>query len=323
MSTLDLSLCLLNWNTKDLLRGCLRSLLDTQQGFNGTLEIIVADNASEDGSADMVRREFPRVNLIQNQRNLLFAAGNNVAARHASGRYLLFLNSDTLVDCAELGKMVAFLDEHPRAGACGPAELDSQGRVQNSRPPPYHSPWYLLCGLVGLSWKRFFPPLPADRAVSVPWISGACLMVRRSLFEDVGGFDERFPLYGNDNDLCAVIRRSGHEVWYLPHCSFVHLGGGSSGRVDSAYLRREAAQAQLTLLTKHYRPLWAALLRFLFVAAAWRRVLTRGLLVLLSWGRSEKRKRRFREALAFLGAVREARKRPILPPAAAGSESNG
>lgn len=138
---IDVSVCIANWNCQALLRACLQSLLEQPQGAN--LEIIVVDNASTDGSINMVAQEFPEVRLLKNTENLGFSAANNQAAEHARGRYLLFLNNDTVVPEGTLAKLVKFADDHPEVGMIGPRLRDPSGRLQISyRQSP--SVWALL-----------------------------------------------------------------------------------------------------------------------------------------------------------------------------------
>ncbi|MFQ6131114.1 MAG: glycosyltransferase family 2 protein [Armatimonadota bacterium] len=304
MSAPDLSICILNWNTKDLLRECLRSLFETRHGFGGILEIIVADNASEDGSADMVRHEFPQARLVQNERNLLYAAGNNAAAAQANGRYVCFLNSDTLVDCAELTKMISFMDVHRAAGICGPLQLDGQGaicRVQD----PFPSVGFYLRRLVGLNRHRTSAYQPGDDPVLLDVVSGACLIIRADLGRRLGYFDERFDLYANDVDLCFRARQAGYEVWYLPNCQIVHHGGRSTDRMSDEATDAKFLTARIAFLDRHYGPVRARVLKALFVAQMYRWVLTRALGHALSLGRSQRRRERLHGALRLLRALRQ------------------
>lgn len=304
MSSPDLTVCILNWNTQGLLRDCLRSLLDTRQGLGGEVEVMVVDNASEDGSAEMVRQQFAEVTLIQNERNLLYAGGNNVAARQASGRHILFLNTDTVVDCAELAKMVSFMDAHPTAGICGPLQFDGAGNICRL-PAPFPSVGSYLCRLLGLGRHRTsvyqagHPPVPVDV------VSGACLLIRADLGRQLGFFDEQFDLYANDTDLCFRARQAGCEVWYLPECYIVHYGGRSTGRMPSDAAAAKTIAAHAAFIGKQYRPFTARLLRALFAAQLYRWVLSRAVSCALSLGRSERRRRRFRDAVQLLRAYRQ------------------
>ena len=212
---MDLSVILLNWNTRDLLRESLQSLLDQPPGLN--TQIIVADNASEDGSREMVRDLFPNVTLLTNPGNIGFGAGNNAALPLTTGRYVLFLNSDTKVTEDALQTLVAYADAHLYIGIVGPKLLNADGSLQYScRQYPNLATGFFRNTPLG----RLFPrnrfasdylmknwdhATPRD----VDWVSGAALMMRRELLSQIGAFDEDFYMYCEDVDLCW---RANHAI---------------------------------------------------------------------------------------------------------------
>jgi GT2 family glycosyltransferase len=204
----DLSVIILNWNTRALLEKCLESLVCGQSEI--ALEVIVVDNASEDDSREMVREKFPQVKLICNPKNVGFGAGNNVAIPEATGRYVMFLNSDTVVMAGALALMVGYADANPDIGVLGPKLLNGDGSLQYScRSYPNLSTGLFRNTPLG----KLFPKnryntdylltdydhlTPRD----VDWVSGAALMIRKAVLDRIGGFDENFYMYCEDVDLC-------------------------------------------------------------------------------------------------------------------------
>jgi GT2 family glycosyltransferase len=231
---MDLSIVIVNWNTRDLLRDCLVSVLPRL----GTLaaEILVVDNASTDGSADMLRREFPGVRLIEAPRNLGFAGGNNLALREAEGRHVLLLNTDTILHGDVLAEAVAWLDARPRVAVLGPRVLNADGTVQPSCSA-FPSLRHLGAQTLGLTrvarwdgyrmtgWDR-----STERRVAV--ISGAAMFVRRAAIAEVGLLDEAFFFYGEETDWCHRFAGAGWEVVFAPIPAVTHLGGGAAHRLS-------------------------------------------------------------------------------------------
>ncbi len=205
------------------------------------LEVIVVDNASTDGAANMVASEFPRVQLIRNERNVGFARGCNQAARLARGRYLFFLNNDTVVPRGVLAKLIRFARQHRQVGLVGPRLRDGQGRIQcSARQRPTVAA--LLHKLTLLRWTRLFRSayrqyrgrgldVATPRPVEV--LMGAALLMPRRIYQVVGGWDEGYTFGGEDIDLCARVSRT-HEVVYYPEVEVLHLGRGAS-RAHTGY----------------------------------------------------------------------------------------
>ncbi|MDU8913706.1 glycosyltransferase family 2 protein [Aestuariicoccus sp. MJ-SS9] len=242
---MDLSIVIVNWNTRALLRDCLRSVFD---GLGPLVaEVLVADNASDDGSVAMVRRDFPQVRLIENAQNLGFAAGNNVALRQARGRYVMLLNTDTLVHGSVLQEAVAWLDARPDVGIMGPRVLNADGTVQPSCSA-FPSLRHLAMQTLGLTriarwdsyrmtgWDR-----ASERRVDV--ISGAAMFVRRSAMQEVGLLDEAFFFYGEETDWCHRFARAGWQIVFVPIPEITHFGNGSAGKLNH---RRDVLMTQGT-----------------------------------------------------------------------------
>lgn len=225
----DVSVCIANWNCRDLLRACLESLHDQPQGV--LLETIVVDNASTDGAADMVAREFPEVLLVRNDSNAGFARANNQAAQLARGRYVFFLNNDTRVPAGALGRLVAFADAHPEAGLIGPLLRDGDGSPQVSyrlRPGMgtllHRTALLRWTGLLRGDYRRYrrldFDP-EGTRLVEV--LMGAAMLLPRAVFFACGGWDEDFTFGGEDLDLSVRVGRK-HLIVYHPAVEITHYG---------------------------------------------------------------------------------------------------
>lgn len=223
----ELSIAVVSWNTRDLLRDCLASIY--RDGRAARWEVFVVDNASADGSADMVASDFPRVELIRSERNLGFSGGNNLALARARGRYLLLLNSDTRVEPGALGGMVDVADGDPRIGVVGPRLVDADGHLELScgRTPGLGSEI-----VHKLLLHRLFPFFRFGRwhhqnSRDVGWVTGACLMVRRDAALAVGLLDDGLFMCFEDLDWCMRFGRAGWRVVYAPVSQVVHLEGQS------------------------------------------------------------------------------------------------
>lgn len=245
----DLSVVILSWNVRDLLRQCLESILNSQSSSADeageatpagllTTEIIVVDNASTDGSVDMVRAEFPGVRVIVNAVNRGYAGGNNDGIAAAAGRHVLILNPDTLVLGNALPAMVAYADAHSEVGALGPQLLNPDGSVQSSRrrfptlvTALFESTWLQSLAPRGVLNHYYLLDRADDATQEVDWLTGACLLVRRQVIQQVGGLDERFFMYSEELDWCRRIRQAGWQIVYLPSARVVHYVAKSSDQV--------------------------------------------------------------------------------------------
>jgi GT2 family glycosyltransferase len=230
---MDVSIIIVNWNTRDLLRGCLHSIY--QQTRESTFEIFVVDNASHDGSAEMVRSEFPTVRIIANTRNYGFAAANNLGIRQALGRYILLLNPDTIILDGAIDHCVRYADAHVDVGVVGCQVLEDGNRIQRTGFS-FPSPANLFLTLSGLS--RAFPRSRLFGRPELGWwkrdseqdldvISGMFMLVRRKAFEKVGLLDEAFFVYSEEADWCYRFSRAGWRRVFTPSARIIHLDGGS------------------------------------------------------------------------------------------------
>ena len=264
---MDLSVVIVNWNTEDLLRDCLRSLFAGLGDI--AAEVLVVDNDSADGSVAMVRREFPGVTLIETGRNLGFAGGNNVALRRAVGRHVLLLNTDTLVHGDVIPRSVAWLDAHPEVGVMGPRVLNADGTVQPSCSA-FPSLGHLALQTLGLTRLRRFDGYRMtgwDRAEErrVEVISGAAMFVRAKAMEQVGLLDEAFFFYGEETDWCRRFAAAGWQLVFVPIPEITHFGGGAVRRLNH---RRDVMMTEgVTRLHRKHGGLAAGLACFAILSA--------------------------------------------------------
>jgi GT2 family glycosyltransferase len=283
----EISLIIVSYNTIDLLRDCLTSLMQTE---GGACEIIVVDNASADGSAGMVRREFPGVVLIRNQQNNGFSKANNQGIRRAKGKYFLLLNSDTVARAGAIAAMAEFLYSHAAVGAVTCKLLNADGTIQPSisnRPGPLLL-FFRLLGVsrlvsgdrvrrrlsltygffLGKTIRSYLTPyVTHDSPVEVENISGACLMLRREVVEQVGLLDEGFFMYFEDMDYCLRLQDAGWKMYYLPQGEIVHFGGMSSGGRMRNY-SVHSYRAMFHFYKKHFSNAMVIFVRSMVVAAS-------------------------------------------------------
>jgi GT2 family glycosyltransferase len=236
---MNLSIIIVNWNVKEDIVNCLRSIEENKPLKE--FEMIVVDNASTDGSVDTIKKDFPDVKLIANSGNLGFSAANNQAIRIAKGKYFFLLNPDTIIYPNSLDTLIAFLDDNADVGACGPKFLSATGQVHFSvgYVPTFRSLLYGRTFLRSLGiFRHRYKELTArnlnfEKTADVDQLSGAALMVRRSVTEEVGLMDESFFMYYEDVDLCLRIRKAGFRIVYLPDSIITHIGGRSSDQVSA------------------------------------------------------------------------------------------
>jgi GT2 family glycosyltransferase len=267
---MDLSIIIVSWNVKDLLRTCLDSINKACQAAPElSSEIIVVDSASTDGSPQMVRDEFPEVKLIASSQNLGYAGGNNAGVATAQGRYLLLLNPDTVVMPEALSRLVHYMELHPGVGAVGPQLIWPDGSIQPSRRRfPTLGSLFWESTLLG----QWFPhnryvahycmlDLPPDQPQRVDWVVGAALLIRREAWQAVGPLDEAFFMYFEETDWCRRCVQAGWEIHYLPDVRIIHYEGKSSEQVAGARTLR-FQRSKIRYTRKYYGSGWANLLHF-------------------------------------------------------------
>lgn len=278
-----LSILIVNWNTRELLRDCLQSLQTYPS--SEPMEVWVLDNASSDGSAQMVQTEFSTVNLLACERNLGYAAGNNLLLQRARGEYLLLLNPDTEVTEGALDTAVQYLRQHPEVAALGAKLVHPDGRVQRS-VRGFPEPEAVLWEYLGLA--RLFPRSRRFGAYRMTWFTydhiaevdqpmGTFLLLSRRAVRAVGLMDERFPIFFNEVDWCYRAKRKGWKIIFHPEVVIIHHGGASTRQVRPQMVW-ESHRSLLRFYEKHYRQRLPTLLYWLIRASvivnAW--LVTRG-----------------------------------------------
>lgn len=241
---IPVAVVIVNYNTREFLRSCLATVQ-----LEAPSEVVVVDNASSDGSVEMVQADYPWAVLYANKTNLGYGAAANQAIARCTAKHVLLLNSDTLLPVGALQALSTYLDRHPRAAIVGPRLVNSDGTLQASCYPfPGPLDTFLensTCAIfIGRLIRRYVPGIrrlylrtwPHDYPRIVPWVKGAALAIRREAFNAVGGFDESYFMYFEDADLCCRLRKVGWEVHFAPVTTVVHVGSASTAhyRADMA-----------------------------------------------------------------------------------------
>ena len=253
----DVSVVIVSYESRELLARCLASLA-ADPGRRSSTEVIVVDQASSDGTAAWLAAEHPDVRLVALPENSGFGAGNNRGAAVAEGRWLLLLNSDAFVRPGAIDELVRFAEARPEIGAAGPRLLWPDGRLQRSCR---RFPTVFRLATEFLYLRKLAPrsrilngfycgEFAHDEARRVDWVTGACVLVRRELYERLGGFDEAFFLYSEEVDLLYRAARLGAETWYDPAAEVVHVWGATAGRA-SALTLEEQARSHVRYFCKH------------------------------------------------------------------------
>ncbi len=252
----DLSIIILNYNTKTLLDDCLASVFASIGIEN--FEVIVSDNGSTDGSIQMVKEKYPQAKLLENNANLGFSKGNNVAIKIAVGRHILLLNSDTIVNPNTFTQMVIKADSDPKIGALGPKILLANGTLDPSARRNFPNPANAFLRLFGMKrFSNYNVTGPIDQEMEVEAIMGACMLVPRSAIDKVGMLDEEFFFYGEDLDWCYRIKEGGYKVVYYPSAEITHLKSASSRNIPFKIVK-VAYSAMKIFYRKHYAPKYPA-----------------------------------------------------------------
>ncbi len=234
---MKLSAVLVSFNTKALTMQAISDLIANLDSVASS-EIIVVDNHSNDGTVEAIQNTFPTVQVIQNRENVGFGKANNQAFEVCNGEYVLLLNTDAFVHDRCVDRLVSFLDKHPEVGVVAPRVLNADGSLQ---PSVYPFPSPVRCWIENLWLSRLvqtdfelrdWRSWSYDISQQVPWVIGACMLVRKSVIDSTGGFDEQFFMYSEETDWQLQIRKAGCEVWFLHSAEVTHLGG-ASGDVKS------------------------------------------------------------------------------------------
>lgn len=267
----EVSVIIVNWNTRDLLRNCLRSILAQTRVSH---EIIVVDNASGDGSAYMVRTEFPDITLIANNANGGFAAANNQGLRISRGRTVLLLNPDTIILDAAIDRMLGWLDRHPGVGCVGCQVLEGPGVIQRTcfADPTLLNFVMVEFGLMRLArhvtffGRSWYTDWDRRSEREVDAVSGMFMLVPRTVMDCVGLLDEAFFVYGEESDWCRRIRKAGCTCVFSPEAQIIHLDGGSKSTSQiRSRMYVQMQKSHLIYTRKHSSTLGYATIRFLYV----------------------------------------------------------
>lgn len=264
-----LSVIIVSWNVKDLLRRSLKSLFETNQS-GVHFEVVVVDNASRDGSAEMVSYEFPNVKLIANRENVGFAKACNQGSQIADGDYFLFLNDDTEVFADSLSEPVKYLASNKEIGVLG-CSIKNPNNTQ--QPSVRHFPKLIDQLLILLKIHNFFPGfirkylcIKFDYSVSqsVEQVMGAYFLVPRSVFFEIGGFDEKFYFWFEEVDFCRRVKKTGKQIWYFADTKIIHQGGSSFKQWSALPEQKLFNNSLLYYFSKHHAG-WEVLLLKLFM----------------------------------------------------------
>jgi len=270
-ATPDISVIIVNYNDRIHLKGCLSSLKETVGEIPS--EIVIIDNQSTDGTPEWIRAHAPGVRLIVNTENVGFARANNQGISESRGKYILFLNTDTVLEPQAVALLLEELRSNKNVGAVGPALLHEEKEYQVSFGKSVNFFREVVQKLVLNPFYRFrLKRGPNKRRVG--WLSAACLITRRDILDEVGYFDENFFLFFEDIDLCRRIRERGYELLYLPQARVYHLGGASTEGLK-LFSRYHYRKSQIYFYEKHNSKASLALLRF---------YLRSDFCLLLAWG---------------------------------------
>lgn len=234
-----LSICIVTYQARDYLEECLSSLYG--YASSNSLEVIVVDNGSQDGTLEMLTNEYPEVHIIANKMNTGYTRPMNQALRVGVGEFLVQLNPDTHVLPGAMDAMVTFMRSNNKVGICGPKVLNRDGSFQQNCRRGDPRPWAMICYFLGLN--KLFPKsklfggyllnyLGEDESTIVENVSGSCMMIRRELIKQIGYLDEDFFAYQEDTDLCWRAREAGWQVYFLPEAHIIHYGGQGGSRVE-------------------------------------------------------------------------------------------
>lgn len=252
--TSDLTISIINWNTREFLDQCLSSVFETVRGID--FDVVVVDNASSDGSTDMVREKYPLVRLIENRENVGFARANNQAYDVAAGRLFMLLNSDTICLPDAIGRLVRFMDEHSEAGVVGPLVLNSDRTLQFSWAR-FPTLWTEAIGRLDRRIREMADiPDTVEKvkhlgAFTTDWVGGCCLIVRKDAADQVGPMDDSLFMYCEETDWCYRLRRAGWEVWVEPNAEIIHLGGMSS-KLNAPRCGSALRESKVAYFRKHH-----------------------------------------------------------------------
>lgn len=261
MPGIDLSIVIVNFNTKDYTIQCIDSIRKDPPCV--TYEIILVDNASSDGSAEILEARYPEIAFIRSAKNVGIAGGNNLGIKAASGRFILLLNNDTIVIPGSIDRTVEFLESHPEAGGVGGNLVNPDGSFQSGY---YNFPTlgrlFLITTKIGHLLHDYYPSNPRTNSIiEVDWMSTAFMTFRREALYGIGLVDEQYFIYSDESDLQLRMRKAGWKIFYLPDLETIHFGGRS---LNPWRRRRLVYRGYLLFFTRHRGPIQAMLVRMMF-----------------------------------------------------------
>jgi len=263
----DVSIILVNWQSEDYLRECIASIYEWTHRVQ--FEVIVVDNASPSGNVETLKALFPKTKLLKSARNLGFAGANNLGFRHSAGDYILFLNPDTKLNSPAIDTMMQQMKRLPSAGIVGCKLLNADLSVQTSSIMRFPRIWDAILQIeyLRLKWPKLWgigPLFSCDEEPSeVEVISGACMLTRREVFEQIGMFSEEYFMYSEDVDLCYQASDVGFKNYYVPRATIVHYGGTSSPRAWQTAMK---TKSELHFFRKNYGLTYSSLFRLAMIA---------------------------------------------------------
>lgn len=274
---IDISIIIVNWNVKDLLDKCLASLtsgtlaIGVPHDHLPIIETIVVDSGSDDGSVEMIQQKYPSVRLLPQAENIGFTRGNNIGFREAQGNYLLLLNPDTEVIDDAIEKVWRYANSHPEVGIIGAHTLNTDGSHQSTR----RSFPTLATGIFESTWLSAYAPQSVDThyrmletddgdVIQVDWVQGSFMLVRRKVYEQIGGLDEGYVMYSEEMDWCKRAKDAGWQVIYHGEAFITHHGGQSSGQVV-AFKQIQFHTSKLRYFRKHHGYLSYIILRIIIL----------------------------------------------------------
>lgn len=264
MSEIEVSIIIVSYNTQAILSDCLKSIQEANLTYN--YEIIIVDNASEDSTVLMIEKYFPRIILIKNKINLMFSKANNIGIKNASGKYVLLLNSDTLIDKGELEKLINFLNQNPLVSAVGPRILNFDGTIQSESFPfdSLHNlfsnylkilHWPIPMSLKSKILPKGFIGLQNGITRKTGWISGCCILINKDkLLNKIGFLDEDLLFYGEDVEWCYRANKRNESVYIFPDSHIIHLGGASTNGEVLLKIRENTLNNYIKFLIKTIGP---------------------------------------------------------------------
>ncbi len=259
---IDLSIIIVNYNVKAFLQNCLLSIFKAVEKISS--EIIVIDNASDDGSVEIIKKNFPQVKLIESKTNLGFSKANNIGLKIARGKYICLINPDTIVEEDTFLEMIRFMESHPDVGLAGCKILNPDGTFQLACRRSFPTPWVAFTKVFGLS--KLFPGskifarynltyLDENQSYEVDAVSGSFMFLRKDVYEKIGGLDETFFMYGEDLDYCYRVKQAGYKVFYFHSTKIIHFKGESTKRSNIDELKH-FYDAMRLFVRKHFSSSW-------------------------------------------------------------------